>query len=129
MNIIVDTDIIIDFLRLKHREETIFIQVFHNQQNIVPVVFSTTISEIWAGKSIKNPRERAFIDKLFQSLSVLYPNLEIAKLTGQIIRDKNYTIAFTDASIAACAVYYQLPFLTKNQKDFKGIDNLHFYFK
>ena len=42
---------------------------------------------------------------ILQAVRVTKFNKNIARITGEIIRDSNYTISFSDAAIAATAIY------------------------
>jgi len=124
--ILVDTNILIEFLRLKDKSQSRFVQTFQSGKHI-PSVSNITISELWAGKSTASKTNRQFIEKLLNNVEIFYANLEISKKTGEIIRESNYSIAFQDAQIVATTIFYSLPLLTLNKKDFQNIKGVRLY--
>jgi len=127
--LLVDTSVIIDFLRSRKKDQTLFFELFVEKKHQLALSV-VVISELWAGQSLNQPSVRRKLQNLINQSTVLKNNLETAKLTGQIIRQlnqKGQTISYQDAAIAACAKYYQLPLVTLNLKDFKKIQNLLIY--
>jgi predicted nucleic acid-binding protein len=124
--IIVDTSIVIDYLRQKDKSKTAFYQIFTIPSN-KPVLPSTVISELWAGKSMDNERTKKFVGKLISTCETIFPNLSTAQKTGQILKNTNYEISFQDAQIGAFAIENKLPVLTINKKDFMKIKNIRFF--
>lgn len=122
MVILVDSDIIIDFLRTR-KKETLFYQYFYLQDN-TSAASLTTVTEIWQGKSMNDLSHLKSAEELLKRFKILIPNIEIAKKAGKLLRNLNYQISFQDAEIAACSLYYSLPLLTKNRKDFLKIKGL-----
>lgn len=124
--ILVDTSIIIEFLRLTDKTKSVFYQIF-NQTDYLPVVSLVTVSELWAGKSMKNEATLTVVEELLTSVEILPSNLKIAKKTGEILRLLDYTIAFQDAMLAASALEKNLAVLTFNEKDFIKIPGLSLF--
>lgn len=123
MVILTDTNIIIDFLRSKDKQKSLFHRVFYEDDHI-PAINLTIITEIWQGKGMSKEKELRFVEELLGSFEIYLPNIEIAKKSGELLRNLNYQISFQDAEIAACALYNNLPLLTKNKKDFMKIKEL-----
>ncbi len=121
--VLVDTSVIIDFLRRKNKEDSIFYQLFSKEEN-KPVIALVTISELWAGKGMELRGTAAKVNRLIGNIEVLVPDLAVAKMTGKILRQVDYTIAFQDAQIAAFAKREKLSVLTLNQKDFRKVKGL-----
>ena len=121
--VLVDTNIIIDFLRRKDKNNSSFYQVF-SQEKYKPVVSLTTITELWAGKSTEKKENLKFIEKLIENCEVLLPSLKTAKLAGKILLQTNYQISFQDAQITALALENKIPILTLNKKDFEKIKGI-----
>ena len=121
--ILVDTDILIELFRIKERSLSLYVEVFNINTNI-PVVSSVTVAELFAGRSIEDIKEESILKEFLSNVEILYPNFEVMKLTGEILRDSKYQISFQDAQIAAGALYQKLPLLTKNKKDFIKIKGL-----
>lgn len=121
--VIVDTSVIIDYLRRKNKKESLFHQVFIKEKN-KPIIPLTVISELWAGKSMSNKNINNFVSGLIDKCQKSIPNEKIAKKTGKILRDHDYEISFQDAQIAAIAVSNNWPVLTFNDNDFKKVEGL-----
>ncbi len=125
MKIIVDTNVIIDYLRSPYKHKTIFHSLFLNDEHIA-VITLVVIAELYAGKSVASGKIKIIIDELINSCEVTEGNIEIYKKAGEIIRDTNRH-TFQDAIIAATAIFLKLPLLTLNKKDFKHIKEVLLY--
>ena len=123
--ILVDTSIIIDFLRRKDKVNSLFYQVF-TKKNLA-VISLTTITELWAGKSLTKRNVLAKIENIVSRCEILIPNIAIAKQAGRILRETNYEISFQDAQVAAQAIDNSLPLLTLNEKDFRTIKGIKLF--
>lgn len=123
--VIVDTCIIIDHLRLlKVSGESIltkFIKKFPKEELVISII---SVQELYEGKSSKDPSKEKELIKSISALRQLSYTFEIAKLAGCFSRDSNYSLEFTDAAIAATAVYHRADLLTLNEKDFAQIPEL-----
>jgi predicted nucleic acid-binding protein len=126
MVILTDTNILIDYLRSSDKQHTLFHTLFFKSEYLPAVTFSI-ITKLWQGKSMNEKKQREFVEKLFEHFTVCSSNVEIAKKAGELIRKSNYHLSFQDAEIAAAAIYYNLPLLTRNIKDFKGIEGLSIF--
>lgn len=123
MVILTDTNIIIDYLRSQDKQKTVLHKLFYIEDNI-PAINLSIITEIWQGKSMSEKKELDFVEKLLEGFNIYLSNIDIAKKTGEILRESHYQMNFQDAEIVACALYHNLPLLTKNTKDFKKIKGL-----
>ena len=121
--ILVDTDILIEFFRIKKRSLCLYSKIFRINTNI-PVISSVTVAELFAGRSIEDKKEELILKEFLSKVEILYSNFDIMKLTGEIMRVSDYKITFQDAEIAACALCHNLSLLTKNKKDFSKIKGL-----
>lgn len=124
--ILVDTSVIIDFLRRQDKTNSVFWQVF-SQAKCQPVIGLTTVVELWAGKSMSEKKTRSFIEELLDKCEILFPDLRLAKKTGALLRRSNYQLSFQDAHIAVFSLEEHLPLLTLNRKDFARIKGIKFY--
>jgi len=124
--ILIDTDILIEFFRIKERSLCLYSKIFRINTNI-PVISSVTVAELFAGRSIEDKKEESILKEFLSKVEILYSNFEIMKLTGEIIRVSDYKITFQDAEIAACTLCHNLALLTKNTKDFKKIKGLKLF--
>lgn len=124
--LLVDTNILIDFLRSKEKNLSHFLELFHDEQNI-PVLSSVTVAELFIGESSIEEEELRLYNRLFNVVEIIYPNFAIIKKTGEILRVHKRSISFQDAEIAACAIVNNLPLLTDNKKDFAKIKGIKFF--
>ena len=79
---------------------------------------SVNITEVYAGL---RPGEESKTALLLESLECLAVTQEIARQAGLLRRDwqrKGHTLSYTDVTIAAVAIGYQVPLLTDNRKHF-----------
>jgi predicted nucleic acid-binding protein len=121
MKILVDTSILIDFIRQSNNPVSPFAKIVNQKHDIA--ISDITLAELYSGKFIWESK-----DKMFQLKSILkhiphYPtNAKIAELSGQI--RALHHIALLDAIIAATAITHKLPLATLNTKDFFPIPYL-----
>ncbi len=123
IKILVDTDIIIDFLRTG---QGIFPSLFDFQQKrTVELYISTiTILELFSGSSSKKDQDPS---RLISTMKVVEFNTDVAKFAGELKRDNAIVIAFADLIIGSSALYINAKILTKNKKHFRLIPGLKFY--
>jgi predicted nucleic acid-binding protein len=89
--------------------------------NCIPEISIITNIELFASRNINDSEIKLL--KQFVSFSIIHPlNLDLVENTIQI--RKNYTIKLPDAVIAATAIYLNLTLITRNTKDFQGIQSL-----
>lgn len=124
--VLVDTNVIIDYLRRKDKANSLFFQVF-SLKDYIAVVSLTTITELWAGRSMTKQSTLKKVKKIIDNCEITLPSLEIAKQTGRILRQTNYQISFQDAQIAALTLENKFPLLTLDQKDFRKIKRIKFF--
>ncbi|MCA9982390.1 MAG: type II toxin-antitoxin system VapC family toxin [Anaerolineales bacterium] len=88
-----------------------------------------TVAELyqWAGIRNWGARRLSDFEKMLESYAVLPADRRMPALWGQI-KTTSYksgrSISTADAWIATTALYYQLPLVTHNPKDFDFIPNL-----
>lgn len=124
--VLVDTDIIIDYLRRGDKTNSLFFRIF-SQKDYLAVVSLTTITELWAGRSIKKEETLNRVKEVLARCQILLPDLETAKRAGTILRQTNYQISYQDAQIAALCFENKLPLLTLNEKDFRKVKGLRIF--
>lgn len=124
--ILVDTSVIIDYLRRKEKDKSLFYQVFSEEKH-QPVIALVTVTELWAGKSMERKENLKFVEKLIEKCEMLFPNLKTAKTAGEILRKTDPKISIQDAQIAALALENKLLLLTLNKKDFQRVKRIKFY--
>jgi tRNA(fMet)-specific endonuclease VapC len=124
--ILVDTSIIIDFLRRKDKENSLFFQVFKQKTHLALICF-TSITELWAGKSMAKAKNLKQVEEIIKRCQIIKPTLKTAKLAGQLLRQTNYQLSFQDANLAALAIENSLTLITLNQKDFEKIKGIKLF--
>ncbi|MCU0427943.1 MAG: type II toxin-antitoxin system VapC family toxin [Candidatus Kapabacteria bacterium] len=120
--IVVDTSILIDFIRKKDKSKAVFV---HLEQRYIIVVSAITVTELMIGATSEEKRN------LHKQLLAPY---EILPLTGscafvaativQSLKRKNRLIALADTLIAATGIANNLPLATLNREHFSRIDLL-----
>lgn len=126
MKIVVDSSIIIDYLRGGKRWDD-FISVAETEQD--PQLFLPTIVifELYSGtstKSIKKLQEMVHFISQFERIDL---NEHIARLAGELSRDVKLRIQAPDYIIAASALLVNAAVLTLNKKHFDQIPNVNLY--
>lgn len=122
--ILLDTSIIIDFLRKKEKEKTLFFSLIKaNFESFISII---THTELYAGKSVwesKNAQQE--LEILFSGLKILPLEVQISEIAGQI-RVK-YDVNLLDAIIAATALVHDIELATFNVRDFKRIKGVKLF--
>ncbi len=121
--VVIDTNIIIDHLRLIREEKSLF-EICVEDPKIDPLISTTTIQELFVGQSSLKEEQEIKIRKILDSVRIADITAGIAQLAGQIMRDTKPQVQFSDAQIAATAILNKASLLTLNKKDFKGIKGL-----
>jgi len=124
--VILDTNIIIDHLRLGNPANSIFANIMNKHPKKDLAISIITVQELYGGQSTReNEVGRAIIGMISQ-LKILPYTHDVAKYAGEIARDLNSPISLADAAIAATTLLNKARLLTLNKKDFQGIKNLEF---
>ena len=121
--ILIDTSIIIDYIRKINKENSDLYKYFENDYQIY--ISSITTFEIYTGLNEVNKKLINIIFKKFHEIN--FDN-SIAKNASTIYNDlkkQNQIIEIRDIFIAASAIQYKLPIATKNLKHFSRIKNLN----
>ena len=121
--ILIDTSVIVDFLRRPDRKNTPLYKIANKHLYISIIVHA----ELYAGEKIwEEKAKRLALEKVLSDISILRLTTEISELAGRI---KAYTndITLADAIIAATAISKDLPLATLNIKDFEKIDGLKLF--
>lgn len=119
--LLLDTSLIIDFLRQKDKQQTWFYLLARQRRQLAVSIITHT--ELFAGESVwEKPKARKELEVIFAGINLIPLNQEISILAGKI-RAKN-KIDLIDAIIAATAVSEKLDLVTLNPKHFKKIAGL-----
>ncbi len=118
--ILLDTNIIIELF--KGNPETINLLESINEENFSISII--TSMELYYGAL--NKRELNVIKKFLKNFELLPINEKISIISLDLIEkySKSHGLEIPDALIAATAIYYNIPLLTYNKKDFKYIEKL-----
>ncbi len=120
--IIIDTSILIDFLRSKNKNQSV---LWLLKENYFCYTSSITVFELYCGA--KTDIHLRDLEKLFRWINILSFDEETAKLSSQIYKElkaKNQLIEYRDIFIASIAVKFKYSLATLNTKHFNRIPNL-----
>lgn len=123
MVIVLDTSVVIDFLRRKKPEETWFYKINLEYEEIQLSLI--TVAELYSGRSAYTRDGMIKLNGLLKGVRIKSPNMEVAKKAGEL--KMKYKIHIPDAFIAALALDQNLPLATLDSGDFKKIKGLKFY--
>lgn len=118
MAVLVDTDVMIDFLRGQPQA------VAYMQTLELPLHLSTiTVAELYAGI---RENERAVLNQTLALCEVHPVSMPVAERGGLWRRDyrASYGVGLNDALIAATAVLAKLPLVTLNAKHYPMLDSV-----
>ena len=105
--ILIDTSIVIDYLRSNSRQQTNFTKLFIDNELYLS---SISVFELFNGATSEAKKQD--VEQVCQQISVLDFNLDTAKIASEIyldLRAKNKLIEFRDILIAASALQHTLP--------------------
>ena len=116
---LIDTDVLIDFLRgleqAKHFVASLPEQVY---------ISAITVAELHVG--VRNGKERAALTEFLDTLETIALDSELAAEGGLLRRDygKSHGVALNHALIAATALKNRLQLVTLNYKHYPMVKNL-----
>ncbi len=122
--VILDTNIIIDHLRLQEKRESVLLKFVEKHPREELALAMVSLQELYEGTSTRKRRKEQALLAVIAPLRVLPYTYEIAKLAGIIARDLPRPMELADAAIAATAVTNGAKLLTLNKKDFQNIAGL-----
>ncbi len=117
--LVIDTNIIIDYLRGKSSAFNFFEQTDDNLS--VSVI---TVAELYAG--VKGTKEEEIVESFLELFEILPVTNRIAKMGGEI-RNKykaKFGVGLADALIAATSIHYSATIVTLNKKHFQMLDKV-----
>ncbi len=125
MNLVFDTSILIDALRLKRGVVDLFTTLERGEHELyLPSVVGF---ELFSGKSSKEPAQRKCVEDFLGYFAVIDLTWEIARRAGELFRDDVRGLAVPDYIVAASALEIGGTVLTLNQKHFSRIPGLALY--
>jgi predicted nucleic acid-binding protein len=113
---LLDTSVIIDAINGKHDRGQLLKGLL--EQGHLLACCPINVTEVYAGL---RPKEEAVTQELLESLEYYPITWDIARLAGLLKRDyarKGVTLATTDVTIAAVALYHHLTLITDNLKHY-----------
>jgi predicted nucleic acid-binding protein len=118
--ILLDTDIIIEFLKGRQNLKEKFSEIGYENINISAI----SLMELYFGAF--NKKEIKSIITALSSLNVVHMNESISVRSIELIEKytKSHGLGLPDSIIAATAIDQKIELLTSNKKDFKFISSL-----
>lgn len=123
--VVLDTNIIIDHLRLKGESASVLEKLIQKLGSNKLSYSLISLQELYEGKSIAEKKREDFLIETIAHLNVEPYSYEVARIAGEIAREIN--IEFPDAAIAATAITNGAALATLNPKDFAGISRLEIF--
>jgi predicted nucleic acid-binding protein len=124
MKIIIDSSIIIDYLRGGTKWHSFLKEAPRNAELFLPTI---VIFELFSGQSSKNSTARKDILHLLQQFTFIELTETIAITAGDLYRQFGKHIGVSDYIIAASALELNASIVTLNKKHFEQITNLNIY--
>lgn len=126
MRLLVDTSILIDYLRGGPKGQK-FIQEIEENNEIELFIPTIVVFELFSGKSTENPKIAATITNLLRFFQRINLDETIAKNAGQLFRESKVRLQIPDYIIAASALQINAVVATLNNKHFEQIPNINIY--
>ncbi len=124
MKLVIDTSILIDYLR----GGTLWEELVRNLKKDTEIYLPTIVMfEIFSGKSTSNPKIAKEINNFLAYFQRIELTEDIAKRAGELFRDVNRNLGAQDYIIAASALELNATVVTLNKKHFEQIANLNIY--
>lgn len=121
--ILVDTSIIIDFLRKKDKHTALFFQLA--SEDLYVSMISHT--ELYAGKSVWEKKDaRQELETLFFGITILSLDKAISEKAGYL-KAHSPDISLIDCIIGATALVNNMEVATLNKKDFCRFEKIKLY--
>ena len=123
MNYLLDTCILIDFLR---GEQSVY-DLLVNNEKMKLSMSTVTMMELMIGAF--NKQEVKYIQKAFKNIDVIYFDEEISKLAEDLVIEysKSHNLQIDDAIIAATSILRKIELITYDISDFKFIPSILLY--
>lgn len=123
--VLIDTSVLIDFLRQKRKQETIFAALVMSEK-YQPLIAMVTVAELYGGQSVwKSVRTRKELESMLSGIEAMPLTPSIAKRAGNLRATQG--IPILDALIGATAIEHDIPVLTLDIADFKKIKGLKLF--
>lgn len=121
MKLILDTSVIIDFLRQDNKTNTWLYSLSLEKHQFATSIITHT--ELFAGKSVwEKQAARSELETIFSGIKLIPLTQSISTTAGKI--RAQHQVDLIDAIIAATAIEQNLPLATLNPKDFSPLKPL-----
>lgn len=124
MKVVIDSSIIIDYLRGGTKWDDFIDSADRNIELFLPTI---VIFELFSGTSTQDLGEAHDMIDFIKDFQRIDLTENIAKLAGELFRDTKLKISAADYLIAASALSLGASVLTLNQKHFQQIPGLDLY--
>ncbi len=120
-DLLLDTSVIIDFLRIKNKSESVFYSLVSKDINLLVSIL--THAELYSGRSVWEKKVA------YEELETIFEGIEVIGLTTKIsmeagkIRAK-YDLDLIDSIIASTAIQLDVSLVSLNFKDFSKVEGL-----
>lgn len=122
--ILVDTDVIIDFLRgYEKRIKTVFGRI--EKKEIQALLSVVSVVELYSGTDITDNNKRALLTVLLTFFEIIPLDISLSQEAG-LLRQK-YRLGLADSIIAASSLSLKASLFTFNTKHFRLIPNIILY--
>jgi tRNA(fMet)-specific endonuclease VapC len=124
-NILIDTDIVMEYLRNKDKSSTELIKLMQEHD-----LFLSSISEFELYLGAKTARHQKDLDLIFSEVEVIPFDFGCGKIPADIWKDiqsRHQHLEIKDVFIASIAISNGVWLHTFNKKHFQGIENLQLW--
>lgn len=123
--LLLDTSIVIDFLRRKDKKETILYKIA--DEDLYASIITHT--ELYAGKSVWERNDaKNELEDVFSGITILLVDKDISQKAGHL-KAFRPELSLLDCIIAATSIKHKLELATLNAKDFKKISEVKLFSK
>lgn len=124
MKLLLDTSIIIDFLRLREKSKSTLYAITQKENTLFASIITHT--ELYAGTSVwSSAIALGELETVFSGIDLIPLTEKISQEAGNI--KAHYTIDLVDAIIAATAIANDMTLVTLNTKHFQKIPTLRIF--
>lgn len=117
--VLVDTSVLIDFLRRPKRRDSWYLNLAKQNQLVVSLI---TVAEIYSGRSAQTKAGKKVLEGILAGVEIRIPNLNIAMTAGAMRAKLDLSLA--DAFIASLGIVAKLPLASFNSKHFAKVVGL-----
>ncbi len=121
MDVLIDTSVIIDFLRRKDKTDSWFYKLSLGDSSLTISIL--THAELYSGKSVyESPKNKRYLDAITSRLNIIALDLPISILGARLKAKSN--AGLLDCLIGATAIRGGYSLATLNNKHFQEMKNL-----